>query len=449
MSLLRRVRRRELVPSTAEGANPLFPMSPVAGVGGWSLVGEEINWAYGFIPRFGQSNVGGNPYRDYADPFTVWNTALTAQANPGATTLNLQAPSDTTVTATNGNWTRDPTVASTAGWKPYDEWACPAAGVAASANGGGGPTSGTVMNGDLFIAPGALQPGQAVTYVNRLVPGMQLRLGNGGNGTSEEIVTIATVVDRFTVTLTAPLVGTWVNGTLVRRYLGYNCTLPVDSLKPGGSGPVLQILLPAGMHAGYASGWCAWNGVEAGNRLVHWDHTLCTGTIYVASWRRLSAGWGMLGGRIVGQKMFYIASKDTGNPNNGSIQHMMDYLETNDPGGARMLSQYQPQGPFDVGTTVPNTPENDTNDNEWHLMEMLVEPNTGGADDGRCRIWLDSHLGGGNLIPKIDNPNSTSFTAAQTRSFDHNDMVPILGGGQGTLTAAQWIRFGPTRIMVR
>lgn len=452
-------------PVTAPVVGGLFPMSPTAGVGGWSLVADEVDWDYTHIPIgsaayvaqdpvWNEPDLAGCPYRDYSGPnASIWSKGLTLQANAGATQLRIEAPSDTTIRNANAGWVRNIDVVSSAGWTPYDEWSVAAAGVAVSAQTGDGATGPNTITGDLFIAPGATQPGQAVTFVNRLVPGMQVRIGTyvPGNPVAPfEVATIASVPDRYTVNLTAPLQNTWPVGTQVYRWFGRCTSLVVDPTKPGGSGKVLNIRFPAGFHGGYSPGKAAYNGSAPTPNICQWDYTLCTGTIYVASWRKLSPGWSMQNGRIVGQKMIYLFSKNVGNDANWSIAHMVDYLETQDIGGvARLLSQFQPQGPFDLGITVPNTAENDTNDGEWHLMEMIVEPNTGDLDNGRCRIWMDSHLGGANLVPKVDSSQSTSFTAAQTRTYSTIDLDPIYGGGMATITAEQWLRYGPTRIMVK
>jgi hypothetical protein len=423
----------------------LFPNSPTPGVDGWSLAGEEVDWDYTSIPYTGETNITGNPYRSYGNGISVWGAQLTAQANSGATQILISAPSDTTVNAVNGAWTKIPTVVSSAGWRPYDEWAIPALSITASAQGGGGAPSGTELDGDVFIAPSALQIGQSVQYVNRLVAGMQLILGGVGG----EIVTIASVTDRYTINLTAPLASTHINGTTVNRYFGRCDSLIVDSTKPGGSGKVLDVRFPVGFHGGYEPAKVAHNGFEAGNHVVHWDYTLCTGSIYIAQWRRLSSNWTMQGGRVDGLKTFYLFSRDTPDPDNNNLAHITDYLAARGPDGERLLAQYQPQTPFQAGQIVPDVAANDHGDGNWHLMEMLLTPNTGDNQDGTCTIWLDAHLGGDNLTPKFAGTAAQLFDSTQVRSFDTIDFAAIYGGGQATITAEQWLRFGPVRIMVK
>lgn len=217
---------------------------------------------------------------------------------------------------------------------------------------------------------------------------------------------------------------------------GNQAAIVADATVPGEVGRALQITFPATLTGGYSSAriYRHPQGPPPANVFGGWAQAASTGHLYlgVYVWVQATFSQGSPA-KNTGTKL--IGAQSGLNPGQN---HFPLNLDAGDPRTDACYQGFLTQTPFNTFRRVPMIGANDVSDGAWHLLEVLLYPNTPGVANGWVRQYVDTRLEREDFDLEI-------FSSAQTPHFDNIGINPVFGGGVNTPGQSQTIRIGPMR----
>jgi hypothetical protein len=239
------------------------------------------------------------------------------------------------------------------------------------------------------------------------------------------------------------------------------------------AGRAITIKLPQGMAGGSAMATVMQQRDAYGRQgplVIPRERT--DGSLYIGFWVRHRGSGGQpytpLGaypaGREpnVGQKWIYL--KSAGVPDSFAFAHILiGFVNVGAPGSEmrRMFPNWHPQFRDQAGASgcqstsqgaAEGSPSNGINDEQWHLIEYLILPNSFGNGnrpnrDGVARIWLDGRM----VMDRRDLINYCSLQAEPDGRvkwpITEVSLEPIYGGGLWPVPYDLFIDYGRIRLM--
>lgn len=242
------------------------------------------------------------------------------------------------------------------------------------------------------------------------------------------------------------------------------------------AGRAISLKLPEGMPGGGSGAWVSQHRSAFGREgPLAFPRDRTDGSIYVGMWirHRGSAGRpytplgaypvGRLAEANVAQKWIYL--KSSGIPDSMAFAHiMLGFVNLGAPGAEvrRLFPNWHPQfrdSPGAVGCQSTSqggdgSAQAGFNDENWHLVEYLILPNTADRDgrpfrNGVARLWVDGRL----IMDRRDLINycSRQFSRAGVLEWPISEisLEPIYGGGTWPVPYDLFLDYGRMKIMYR
>jgi hypothetical protein len=165
-----------------------------------------------------------------------------------------------------------------------------------------------------------------------------------------------------------------------------------------------------------------------------------TGYIYVGHYRRWATNWWHP--MNAGHKSIFLIEKDK------TTYHFFGWVDNPGNQAGRLLFKFGTQWGGNAGRPYADAVWTDQNASHamskgtWHLVEVLITPNSPGAQDGRLKAWVD-----GTVV--LDAQNVPYFRPTATREWSGLWFDPIFAGNGAMPPADQYYDLSHTRVLVK